>query len=254
VDSSRYLECLDEDYSLFRDAAAAVDGGGPVPSCPGWTMDHLVRHLATVYLHKATVLRTGQWPPDWPPRGLAKEPRLALLARSYRELTAQLSAHGPATPAVTWYEPDETAGFWFRRMAQETVIHRIDAEQAAGLPPTHVPDDLAADGVDEVLTCFLAYFSPEAIAEMAGERLAGPDGAETIVVAAGAVSWTVRPLRSCEVSVQAGVHGQPQARVEGAPGPLLRWLWGRAGDDAVRVSGDRAWADYLRRMLTATTQ
>jgi uncharacterized protein (TIGR03083 family) len=256
VDSSRYLECLDEDYSLFRDAAAAVAGDVQVPSCPGWTMDHLVRHLARVYLNKAAVLRTGEWPKEWPPRGLAGEPRLALLARAYRELIAELAVHGPATPAVTWYEPDETAGFWFRRMAQETVIHRVDAEQAAGLAPTHVPDDLATDGIDEVLTCFLAYFSPEAIAssEMAGEWLAGVDGAETIVVTAGAASWTVRPLPSCEVSVQAGVHGQPQARVESAPGPLLRWLWGRASDDAVRVSGDRTWADCLRRMLAATTR
>ena len=46
----------------------------------------------------------------------------------------------------------------------------------------------------------------------------------------------------------------PRARVEGAPGSLLRWLWGRAGDDAVRVTGDPAWADYLRRMLIAATQ
>jgi hypothetical protein len=29
---------------------------------------------------------------------------------------------------------------------------------------------------------------------------------------------------------------------------------GRAGDDAVLVTGDLAWADYLRRMLVAVTQ
>jgi hypothetical protein len=139
-------------------------------------------------------------------------------------------------------------------MAHETVIHRVDAELAAGLPAAHVPDDLAADGIDEVLTCFLAYFSPEAIAGMPGEQLAGQEGTETIVVAAGAASWTIRPFRSHEVSVREGVHGQPRARVEGAPGSLLRWLWGRAGDDAVRVTGDPAWADYLRRMLIAATQ
>jgi uncharacterized protein (TIGR03083 family) len=254
VDSARYLECLDEEYSLFRDAAAAADSSVPVPSCAGWTMDTLVRHLARVYLHKVTLLRTGDWPKNWPPPGLAAEPGLALLARAYRALTAELIARGPSAAAVTWYEPDETAGFWFRRMAQETVIHRVDAELAAGLVPTHVPEDLAADGIDEVLTCFLACFSPEAIAEMAGERLAGPDGAETIVVTAGAASWTIRPFRSCEVTVQRGVHGEQQVRVEAAPGPLLRWLWGRAGDDAVRVTGDAAWADYLRRMLAATTQ
>ena len=37
-------------------------------------------------------------------------------------------------------------------------------------------------------------------------------------------------------------------------GMLLRWLWGRAGDDAVRLTGDPAWADYLRRMLAAVTR
>jgi uncharacterized protein (TIGR03083 family) len=249
-----YLEWLDEEYSLFRDAVAAAEPSVPVPTCAGWTMDTLVRHLARVYLHKVTLLRTGGWPKGWPPPGLAAEPGLALLARAYRELTAELIARGPEAAAVTWYDPDQTVGFWFRRMVHETVIHRIDAELAAGLPAAHVPDDLAIDGIDEVLTCFLACFSPEAIAGMPGEQLAGPDGAETIVVAAGAASWTIRPFRSHEVTVQAGVHGQPQARVEGAPGSLLRWLWGRAGDDAVRVTGDPAWADYLRRMLIATTQ
>jgi uncharacterized protein (TIGR03083 family) len=249
VDSSRYLEWLDEDYSLFRDAVAAAEPSVTVPSCPGWTMDALARHLATVYLHKVTVLRSGSWPQDWPPPGLAAEPGLALLARAYRALTAELIARGPGAAAVTWYEPDQTVGFWFRRMALETVIHRIDAEQAAGLPPTHVPDDLAADGIDEVLTRFLAYFSPEALSSV--EQ---PEGTGTIVVTAGPASWTVRPQPSCEVSVDPGVHGEPRVRVEGAPGPLLRWLWGRAGDDAVRVSGDPAWAHYLRRMLTATTQ
>jgi hypothetical protein len=29
-------------------------------------------------------------------------------------------------PAGSWYTPDQTVGFWIRRMAQETVIHRID--------------------------------------------------------------------------------------------------------------------------------
>ena len=46
----------------------------------------------------------------------------------------------------------------------------------------------------------------------------------------------------------------PQVLVEGAPDLLLRWLWGRAGDDAVRLTGDPAWAGYLRRMLAAVTR
>ena len=42
--------------------------------------------------------------------------------------------------------------------------------------------------------------------------------------------------------------------MEGAPDLLLRWLWGRADDSAVRVTGDPAWAGYLRRMLVSVTR
>jgi hypothetical protein len=42
-------------------------------------------------------------------------------------------------------------------MAQETVIHRIDAELGTGQPIAPVPDDLALDGIDELLKVFVAY-------------------------------------------------------------------------------------------------
>jgi hypothetical protein len=61
----------------------------------------------------------------------------------------------PAAPVWTFHGPDQTAGFWRRRMAQETVVHRVDAESAHGRPGA-VPAALAADGVDEALEVFLA--------------------------------------------------------------------------------------------------
>jgi hypothetical protein len=42
--------------------------------------------------------------------------------------------------------------------------------------------------------------------------------------------------------------------VDGPAGNVLRWLWGRAADDAIRIAGDAAWADYLRRLLAVATQ
>jgi uncharacterized protein (TIGR03083 family) len=251
VDKSGFLDCLAEDYTQLRDAAASVDLGVPVPSCPGWTMSTLVQHVAEVYLHKVTIMRTGELPHPWPPAELAVEPRLALLGRAYGELTAELGARDTAQPVPTWYEPEETAGFWLRRMAQETVIHRIDAELAAGLPSVRVPDDLALDGVDEVLTRFLGYFSlPRDVS-----HLSDADGEPAIVVRSGGRSWTVRPSRSVEVTtVEEGADRDPRVVVSAAPDPMLRWLWGRAGDEMVTVAGDPAWADYLRRLLVATTQ
>ena len=41
-------------------------------------------------------------------------------------LVAEFSARKPEDPAGTWYTPDQTVGFCIGRMAQETVIHRID--------------------------------------------------------------------------------------------------------------------------------
>jgi len=88
---------------------------------------------------------------------------------------------------------------------------------------------------------------------MAGGHLASEGGRDAITVAAGRTAWTVRPSPR-QVVVEDGAGDGARAVVEGRPDLLLRWLWGRAGDDAVRLAGDPAWADYLRRMLAALTR
>jgi hypothetical protein len=155
-------------------------------------MGDLVFHVAEVYLHKATVMRTGEWPEQWPPPGAEQEAELPLLGRGYAELIAEFSTRQPGDATPTWYDPDETVAFWIRRMAQETVIHRIDAELAASLPVTAVPGDLAVDGVDEVLKCFLGY-DVEALDQLKGGHLADGSGQDTINVWAGQTAWTIRP-------------------------------------------------------------
>src|SRR5271166_3372769 len=111
-------------------------------------------------------------------------------------------------------------------------------------------------GVDEVLMRMLAYGSvpwPEEFAEMEGEHLAREDGSDTITVGTGGMAWTVRPSPR-RVVVEDGASDHWRAVVEGPPDRMLRWLWGRAGDDAVWVTGDPAWVGYLRRMLVSVTR
>jgi uncharacterized protein (TIGR03083 family) len=255
MESSRYLDCLAADYASLRAAAASADPAAPVPSCPGWTVTELVDHTGVTYLHKVATMREGKWPDPWPSPDVPDDPFGALDA-GYRELTAEFAARQPDEPSLTWYEPEQTVGFWIRRMAQESVVHRIDAQLAAGEPVTPAPDDLAVDGVDEVLRRFLAYGSvawPEEYAALAGEHLASDAGTDTIVVAAGPVSWTVRPTPH-SVSVADGSDDAARAQVSAGPDAMLRWLWGRAGDDAVAVTGDVAWVAYLRRLLAAVTR
>jgi uncharacterized protein (TIGR03083 family) len=127
MESKRLLECLDADFARLREVAHGADLSAVVPSCPDWTVRDLVQHIGAVYLHKVECMRLGTAPDPWPPAGLADEEPLALLDRAYAALTSEFTSRSPESPAFTWYGPDQTVGFWIRRMAQETVIHRVDA-------------------------------------------------------------------------------------------------------------------------------
>ena len=94
---------------------------------------------------------------------------MALLDRAYAELVQEFSQRNPEDASETFYEPDQSVGFWVRRMGLETVIHRIDAELAVGAPVAPIGDDLAVDGIDELLKVFVAYDAekwPEDYAEV----------------------------------------------------------------------------------------
>jgi hypothetical protein len=106
-----------------------------------------------------------------------------------------------------------------------------------------------------VLKRFLAYGSvtwPEEFAKVTGERLESGSGQDTVAVAAGSGTWTVRP-RPDGVEAADGSSGDVHATVTARPPAMLSWLWGRAGDEVITVSGDPAWAAYLRRLLAAMT-
>jgi uncharacterized protein (TIGR03083 family) len=156
VEYSRFRDCLAIDFARLR-AVAPTDPSAAVPSCPGWTVADLTRHVGEVYLHKTRAMREGAEPEPWPPKELADEDPLALLDRAYAGLLDEFAAHRPQDPAGSWYTPDQTVGFWIRRMAQETVIHPIDAELGTGQPVAPVPADLAVDGIDELFKVFVAY-------------------------------------------------------------------------------------------------
>ncbi|WP_199853023.1 maleylpyruvate isomerase N-terminal domain-containing protein [Plantactinospora sp. BC1] len=183
----RLLECLAADQARLRQVASA-DLAAAVPSCPDWTVADLVRHVATVYLHKVECMRTGRIPSSWPPDLSGEEP-LALLDRACLALRAEFDSRDPGALAPTWYDPDQTVGFWLRRMAQETVVHRVDAELAVAGAVTEIPADLAVDGIDEVLRIFLGYGSrrwPERFIDVL------PDSAIRLLATAGPASWQIR--------------------------------------------------------------
>jgi Mycothiol maleylpyruvate isomerase N-terminal domain/MDMPI C-terminal domain len=204
-----------------------------------------------VYLHKVECMRRQKEPEPWPPADLPEEPALARLDRAYGELTAEFAARKPEDTAHTWYEPDQTVGFWIRRMAQETVIHRVDAEQALGEPLAEIPEDLALDGIDEVLERFLAYGAQGWPGEFEG-LLPSEEPAAVGVRAAGS-GWLVRAAPNGVWVERSAPDAPAAAGLAGVPDAVLLWLWRRA-DSGVTREGDLAEVDRLHAMLRVATQ
>jgi uncharacterized protein (TIGR03083 family) len=251
MEPTRFLECLAADQSRLRQVVRA-DLTAAVPTCPEWTVSDLVQHVALVYLHKVESMRQGA-PPElsWPPDVSGEEP-LALLDKAYDSLMAEFAARDVQDgPAGTWYDPDQTVGFWIRRMAHETVIHRVDAELAAGEPVAAIPDDLALDGIDEVLVVFLSYASRKWPDDFT-DRL--PSTAETVLVTTGGRAWLVRFDADGVSAETVPTTTDAQAIVAGTPQQVLLWLWRRAGDESVQRRGDAQALDRLRRLLEMATQ
>ncbi len=251
LSSQRYLELLAADGGRL----ATVSQGrlaDPVPTCPGWSVADLVRHTGSVYHHKIACVRLGRRPVEgeWQTDAAEGRDLLSWYGHALTSLLDLLGSRGAQDPAFTWYPPEQDVGFWQRRMAQEAAVHRVDAEAAAGVV-TAVDDDLATDGVDEVLDLFLRY----ALGDDPDEDVTGHDGL-TALVRTGPYAWHVG-VRAGDPAGQVVLRreGAPaQVTVAGEPSELLLWLWGRRPDTAVTVQGSAPAAAGLRALLERGTQ
>jgi uncharacterized protein (TIGR03083 family) len=242
MDFPRLHDCFHEDLGRARAAIAATDPAAPVPSCPGWTVAELTRHLTRVYLWVSRSMRGGESVAAWPAGEQGPDP-IAALDEAVAGLEEQFAAHPPTDYAPTWHRPDQTAGFWMRRMAHETVIHRIDAELAAAAPVSPIPADLALDGIDEFLKIFIAYGSGirrdrlDALLESPNQRMVLVSTEATASEPARA--WTVTTHPDGITAADARPD-EPDAALNifGRPAAVLRWLWNRREADAVHIAGD----------------
>ncbi|WP_065965722.1 maleylpyruvate isomerase family mycothiol-dependent enzyme [Streptomyces sparsogenes] len=135
-----------------------VEGGdmrAPVPSCPGWNVGQLLRHLGGAQRWAAETVRTRAAGPlpddhfrDLSPYADEDPARLGpWLGESAALLADALREAGP--DAEVWTPvPGGTAAFYARRFTHETVVHRADATLALGAEFT-VAEDVAVDALDE---------------------------------------------------------------------------------------------------------
>jgi uncharacterized protein (TIGR03083 family) len=253
MDHARYLECLAADFARLR-SVAPMNQTAAVPTCPGWTVADLTRHVAEVYLHKAAAMREGKEPEQWPPPELATVEPLAGLDGAYAELLGEFATRQPADPSGTWYTPDQTVGFWGRRMAQETVIHRIDAELGTGQQVAPVAEDLAIDGIDELLKVFAAFAVKNWPKYFADVLSASP--AWTFLFRTDSAGWRVQTGPGVFEVQDAPADSVAEVIVSGPPQAVLRWVWNRESSTAsgVTIEGPAEAVALLKRCIAAATQ
>jgi len=237
MDSQTYINFVRTDgarlHAVARDALDA-----PVPACPGWDVARVVGHVGQVHgwitqvVSEQSLERPAFLPPAVP------EERAELLDWAGKRLdgiTDALVATDPEAPCWNWSETGK-AGFFHRRMAHETAMHRWDVEQAAD-NLTDIDGDLASDGVDELIWVGMQNSTnPES-------KYTYPEGSLHIHRTDGEGEWLLRGEDGKLVATRE--HAKGDAAVRGSGQALLLYMWGRDRSD-VEILGDTdvaaAWA------------
>jgi uncharacterized protein (TIGR03083 family) len=233
----RNLDHFAREADLLAEAALAAGAAAPVAACPGWTVDDLVRHVAGGDQWARTIVASGSL--DAPKRPqLDDELTGEALVASYRAgalaLARTLAAADPDAAVWSFFPTDQSVRFWIRRRAQETAVHRVDAQVAAGAV-TPIDPAFASDGIDEYLTVFVPRFGP-ALADLGGSVHLHCTDVEG--------EWLLVP--GPEAATVTREHAKGDVAARGRAEDLLLMLWGRRGSDAADVFGDAA---LLERFL-----
>ncbi len=158
-----------------------------MPTCPGWQLRDLVRHLGGVHRWATAFVSTGRttsipessdlesyvggWPPD--------AEVVSWFEQGHAALVAALESAPDDLECWSFLPAPSPRAFWARRQAHETAIHRADADAAAGATPVFRAA-FAADGVEELLFGF------------GGRRGAGMRTRSSEAWSCGRPTWTRR--------------------------------------------------------------
>lgn len=253
MEPAEHLTALLSDGRLFERAVARAGWDDPVPPCPGWSVRDLVVHLGGVHRWvTAFVVDERAEPTSREERAaFGEHPDDAYLAEWFSAglegVADALARADPALRCWTIWPGVPPRAFWARRMAHEMLVHRLDAEIAAGTQVTRVEPALAADGVDELLAGFLLGRPPR--------RLVA-DPTRTVAVATtdtgDAWSLAIGPdgPRAGSGSGSGAGSGADDLTVRGPAAAVHRLLWNRADGlpDGVTADGDPAVLEFWRTL------
>jgi uncharacterized protein (TIGR03083 family) len=224
AESARIVAALD----AARDAL--------IPWSDDWTVAACARHIGAAHHVVAEVVRdrpTADFSSfeslDIP--GLEADGLGDWVAEGTAALVSVLSETAPDAECWSWWPPGTTAGFWQRRMAQETLVHRWDVELGSGISGEPMNPDVAADGVDEYLDVF---------AGMTRQLFTAPAGPSFHLHATDTEGEWLIELPAEGERVVTREHAKGDVALRGPAEGLLLLAWGRVAPEAagVEVIGD----------------
>ncbi|HEX3784704.1 MAG TPA: maleylpyruvate isomerase family mycothiol-dependent enzyme [Pseudonocardiaceae bacterium] len=244
---------VDHDRLLRRLAIEAEDLAGSidydklehqVPGCPDLTVGEAARHVGSDSRMLLYWLREGRRPRDWQREPASNQSLADYLRTGIAPLLTELAEHDPGEPAPGWFPDDRSYGFWQRRMAHEVSVHRVDVQRGIGMPVEdipEVPEDIALDGIDEVLTVWFQY-------RLTTLRVSGTKDKD-VTIRTGGREWLARTGPGVEANQvfrlwrtpwETGWHpgDEEGAEVSGSAMEVYLWLWGRRGVTQIPREGD----------------
>jgi len=246
MDAPPYTTILAAEGAALADAAEGhLDR--PVPSCPEWKVAGLVGHLGGIHGWTRQVVAAGGERVSMrtitpPPEDQAD--LLPWFRAGLAELVEALSVDADR-PAWT-FSPNapDTVGWWQRRQALETAVHRWDTQTAADPGRADpIAAELAVAGVDE----FLADFLPRVLTGQPTEALTG-----TLHLHATDTPGEWWLDFGADDLATRREHAKADTAVRGPASGLYLWLWNRQAPDVAglevfgRAETVEAWAGAVK--------
>lgn len=235
----------------FGELIRGADPSTPVPTCPGWTLEQLFRHVGRGDRWAAQIVRDrmdafldfrsvegGKPPPDL-------DDAISWLNGGAQRLVDAVEVIGVQTPVWTFLGP-RPANWWIRRRLHENAVHRADAALAVG-EDFSLDAEVAADGIDEFLERIVIQAGKDgaALPLETGDTLhlhatdpgLGEAGEWTVALDDVVITWSHE-------------HGKGTVALRGEATELLLAMTRRVGlaDTGIAVFGDEAvWQRWLDR-------
>ena len=248
LSADRYDVEIEANTSGLAEILAEYDQSLPIPTCPEWTLRQLVTHDGRAHRWAAEITRTRS---DTPipfrevPDGKLPDNRAEQCAWLQAGAARLVDAVQEAGSDLVWsFIGPAPAGFWIRRMAHETLVHRADAQLAAGGEPEPLIEaEVAADAIDEWLMLLTGGLGNSGERTKALPAAAGLHIHATDDGLGGRGEWMIRHDAG-GLTVEPG-HGKGDAALTGPAVSLLLVLMRRrpVSDPAVTVYGDSAVVD-----------